>query len=808
MLTYVQFLNWKNDYAFDPERPTVSKAFLMSLNALEKTSPDVLDVLRLLSLFEPERIPALHLQDWRRVDTSELCLTNDSGKRAKGIALLKRLTCLKYSQGQNSRATRFSRLEIGEALGKLVEYSMIRQLPEKGVLWMHDLTRHHARRLVAREQEQEWLSAAIDVLYHTFPVKDTTKEERSLVDVFLPQTMSIIGQAQKANLSIQKYAKLMSICGMCHHNRGSYTIALECYHMAMPAIRLFLGEKSQHFINVQHRLGWSYRECGELKRCEEYHQRTIEARKRSLGPRADLTLDAISDLAFTIERQGRLKDGERMFKECYESQKVARGLGHPRTLAYAHNLALCFANQGRLDEAERLYRLILDESDRQQISITEPNRLKTLSTLALTLDHQGRLNDAEVLTQETLRGYKEIFGNMHLLTLRVRSNASGLHRSQGKFSLAEKEIRDVLPEYLRILGPDHFHVAIAHYDLGEVLHEYGRFEEGKTYYSLSIAVMESENGAPDHPLLLRTIDALAILQREIAELSIARSLAYMAYRRNLKLLGWNDPYTLVTANSHAEVLYSLGQLEEAKNLFSKVYQNMQNLLGHEHPHVFMVLNNLGQVSWKEIDPLNLDRSRDIFYRALDGFGFRLGRRHGCALVVRANIVRTLLMQEKHHEAAIAIDELWSDFVLFFGKDHPQCMALKYTMGVLALAQGQLPEAQQLFREVRQGWEKTFKSSHPDVLRSLAMEIRTTYNLGQDNHASILRSKIEKDEMNLINKERDADFDGLVSTTDLIFGNQPLSRYGIVAPIAYGSSARFRWGRKSCWREAVEMQLEI
>ena len=806
-----QFFSWTNDFAFDPDRPTLSKTFYMSLKALERRHPRAMDVLRLLSLFEPENIPPLHLQISTRSQSFDLQSGSKQIQSAKVKVLVRNLLCVVRPNSTNNvpeHQPNFSRVELEEALAKLVKYSMIRRLPEKGAIWMHDLTRHHARHLISPNERGRWLCVALDSLYHTFPMYDNTDDQRSLVDLFLPQAETIINQSQKENLPVEKYAKLIVICGLCHHNRGAYGTALRYFDSARPAFRTYLGESHGQFLNLQHRIGWSYREIGKLKQCEQYHRHTIEMRKRHHGPNADETLDAISDLAFTIERQGKLKEGEAMFKTCYEGQKIARGLGHSRTLAAAHNLALCFANQGRLEEAETLYRLTIEESDRQGINRNEHGRLKTLSCLAITLDHQGRLDEAKSLNEQALEGYEKHFGKSHLLTLRVQSNLSGLLRVQGRFGEAEKIIRTVIPNFLRVLGPDHFHVAIAHYDLGEILHEAGSFDTGKEFYSLSIAVMESEGGAPDHPLLLRTFDALGILYREIGELASSENLATTAYRRNESLLGWFDPYTLVAANNYAEVLQARGLIGQAKALYEKSFTSVRKLLGIGHPHECMILNNLGRLAWAESDAHHLERAFDFFqtaYRSLTG---RLGSTHGLTLVVQANIARTMLMQAKYGEAEELLLEVRAGIVTFYGSRHPQVAAVDYALGVTALAQNFHEKARKHLDAAVSVWQRVFHTKHPDLLRAIAMLIRTLRAsdevdeaLSQENYVqhSIQKGPPE----DAMAKERtQLYFDPFVSN------DSPFTAIAHISPIAYGSTIRYRWGRKSCWRELYENVLNI
>jgi len=58
---YVQILQHTNTYAPDPEKSSIEIPFFMSLESVRDRCPPVYHVLRLLSLFDPEKIPQFHL---------------------------------------------------------------------------------------------------------------------------------------------------------------------------------------------------------------------------------------------------------------------------------------------------------------------------------------------------------------------------------------------------------------------------------------------------------------------------------------------------------------------------------------------------------------------------------------------------------------------------------------------------------------------------------------------------------------------------------------------------------------------------
>jgi tetratricopeptide (TPR) repeat protein len=455
-----------------------------------------------------------------------------------------------------------TRLE--DAIGELWNFNHVRKAPEKGVLWMHDITRQMARNFIDPEDYAKWLESAIIILYHTFPEKDNSPEDHAVVDIYLPQAATLIAQAQKSNLDLGKYAGLLVLCAQCYHHRGEYRKAIEWYEKAEPHYNRAFGTLHPRCITLLHDLAWSYRESGNHARAEEMYRHTMKLRSTHRGPNSPEALESLKDLAALIERTGRLKEAEALFLDLHNMQVTTLGAGNPITLAGGHNLALCYANQGRLSEAEVIYRETLIMSEKT-LGKDELGTIKTVGNLAVTLDHNGKLQEAEQLYDHALETYTRLLGYDNLLSLRVRSNISGLYRQQGRFSKAESMIRETLAAYLGILGKNHFHVAVAIHDVAEVLHDRGNLYDAGKLYEAAIKAMEDD--ATGHPLTFRAIDAAGVLERERGDLEKARNWAERAYNDNLKLLGWLDPYTLVAANNYAEILHAEGQHDEAKRLY-------------------------------------------------------------------------------------------------------------------------------------------------------------------------------------------------------------------------------------------------
>ncbi|KAJ5774083.1 hypothetical protein N7457_008979 [Penicillium paradoxum] len=693
-----------------------------------------------------------------------------------------------------------ARLE--EAIGELWNFNHVRKTRKRGILWMHDITRQMASDSINPEDYNKWLESAISILYHTFPERDHTAEDRELVDIYLPQATALIAQAQTHDLDCGKYAGLLVLCAQCYHHRAEYRKAIEWYEKAQVHYNSVFGASHPRSITLLHDLAWCYRESGAHKRAEDMFRQTWQLRSDHQGRDSPEALESLSDLAALIERSGRLKEAENLFVELHNRQIATFGADHPITIAGAHNLGLCYANQGRMLEAEVLYRETLSVSE-GALGKDNEETIKTVGNLAVTLDHFGKLREAEPLYKRALETYTRLFGYDHLLSLRVRSNISGLYRQQGRFREAESVIREVLAVSLKTLGKSHCHVAEAMYDIAEVLHDQGSLYDARNIYEACIDMWEFE--APGHPLQFRVMDAAGILERERGELKKSRSWAERAYKDNLKLLGWLDPYTLVAANNYAELLHAEGQYAEASHLYHDCLQGFEELLGDKHPHCFMVLNNLGRLSWAMADRDALP----FFSQAWEGLKVLLGETHFCTLTVQLNLARTHLAAGEFETASAHMLKIREAYMQKVEVDHPRLGVVEFFLGILSAAEGSpdsFTAAVAHFKAAEENYIRTLGASHPNYLWARCMLIRTLKSCGRTEEANVCLSNIEPHFLlDVHNGAMNSGLGKLTFRNVISMESRELDWIRLIQ-IPFGETIRLRWGRKTVWRMWIEPDL--
>ncbi|KAJ8130087.1 hypothetical protein O1611_g3542 [Lasiodiplodia mahajangana] len=672
-------LEWNDGHIH--HRSSVAKHFNMIFQTLEESCPNALVVLRFYSMLEPESIPLF--DTWTRVDEGPGFSGENEAQSPKGLGDMidEPLTHLEdiFRDGPVRQA----------AIDKLWDLSLLRRVDNnRRVLWMHNLTKLAVRASISAANTEILIKCGLSVMYHMFPVEDTTAIDRAWVDICLPQCRALIGQAKARSVPISQYVALLALNGQANVSHGAVVIGLSQLEEAQPIYIKHLGLENGRTITLIQKLARANRFTGNLKKAEDFFRQALSLRESVSGPEAPETLEVMGDLASVIERAGRLKEAELMFKSLYKRYE-AKDHDHPNTIAAAHNLGYCYHNQGRLIDAERMYKVALHPSE-TQLDSEDVGTLKTLSNLAATLDHQGRLDEAQSLYERAFPAFIKIFGPHHFLTVRLRGNIAGLRRQQGAFKQAEEMIKHCQDVVSRLYGRENFESITVLYELGEVFHAKGNIWAADNAYGEAIGLCVGD--LANHPVSFRFLDASGIAKREMGYLEEAKQMSEKAYHRFHEMLGWDDPYTLVAANDLGELLHAEGKYEEARDMYEKCLVSLGKLVGKQHPHYLMVTNNLGRVQWA----LGTGQALNYFDEAYKGLDRLLGPNHFCTLTVGLNQARTRVAYGEFEPARETVRTIQAKLQDSIGDVHPLTMACELILGLIAASQAGLESAREHF----------------------------------------------------------------------------------------------------------------
>ena len=212
---------------------------------------------------------------------------------------------------------------------------------------------------------------------------------------------------------------------------------------------------------VMEHVGSFLRRDGKFIDSERLLSRSLEMRRRILGPHHPDTLTSMDNLARTYSVLHRT-DAESRMKEVVEIRRRILGPKHPDTLrsmqahigTYYHDLKRGPEAAAALEELVKEMHKIVGEKD--------PDTLMAMHNLAVVYSAHDRMGEAEALFKDVLDRRRQILGTKDPDTLSTMHSLAWIYQSEGSrwgnpamVSAAEVLLKEVVDERRRILGPEH-----------------------------------------------------------------------------------------------------------------------------------------------------------------------------------------------------------------------------------------------------------------------------------------------------------------------------------------------------------------
>jgi len=254
-------------------------------------------------------------------------------------------------------------------------------------------------------------------------------------------------------------------------------------------------------------MGNTYHGLGLYPRAESLLARSLEIRRRVLGPDNPDTLASMNDLAEAIRWQGRYPEAEKLYREAWEGRQRVLGPDNPATILSKNGVALALTEEHRYPEAEKLLQQVL-ETDRRTQGPSAAATLNTENSLALVLQDEGRLPEAEKLYRESADGFRQQFSPEHLNALRGYANLAIVLDQEGRFAESEKLQREMIDIKNRVLGPEHPYTLLSKVSLADTLAHEHRYSDAEKLYTTTLDAERRVFG-PEHPRTLYGMSAFA-----------------------------------------------------------------------------------------------------------------------------------------------------------------------------------------------------------------------------------------------------------------------------------------------------------
>ena len=233
-----------------------------------------------------------------------------------------------------------------------------------------------------------------------------------------------------------------------------------------------------------------------------------------------------------------------------------------RTWTTYNLLAIAYQNAGRPSESVRSYRreisLVKNALGKQNVTYAI-----AVANLGNTLMSMGRFSAAENLLRETLQIETSLSDasptQIALTQMRLSQAMLGL----GHCGEAERLVNLALPTIEK--SGQNFDIAVALSTLGLVRRYQHRIGEALDLFRTTLAMMEKEYG-PDHPMLLRPLTDVAVLNSLLGNVSEADAFFQRAQAISDKALPPDHPSRVTLLANYAEFLRRTGEKTRAKTM--------------------------------------------------------------------------------------------------------------------------------------------------------------------------------------------------------------------------------------------------
>ena len=349
----------------------------------------------------------------------------------------------------------------------------------------------------------------------------------------------LLSQTYSSDAGRLDYAKLLGLLAAYDNERGRSFIAREKSLRPLTTLQDMLPEDHPLVLERINSHGEILLDLGELQESRAFLQKATLGREKIFGMDDLKTLDSINGLAYLSMRLSDLDVAEELAQKALTGRTKLLGSEDVYTCDSLRILTLVRDSKGDCDNAVDIYREII----KKQSKVLGPEHkdvLITVNHLALALSNQGELDTAEDIFRSLLNSQRKMLGEDHQSTLISMHNVADMVYQKGNIDQGRKMFQELLEKRERCLGAEHIATLGTLDPLAEIAYEH------------------------DH------------------DYSTAEKLFRRAAAGYEKVLGSDNPQTLMALYQLARTLIWLGDYEESEKLGRRVVSGNESVFGRDN----------------------------------------------------------------------------------------------------------------------------------------------------------------------------------------------------------------------------------
>lgn len=568
---------------------SVTAAWRLSVDKVQKQQPEALKLLRCCAFFGPDPIP-------REVF--------HSGSRAGGTSVSEMMTDAILLAGAIRVLGRFALVNISE--GTITVHRLIQALL-RGDLndEEQDRYRHDVHMILAASapedpsDDRQWqryrellphvTSAATDLaqcrdrqvrdfvlkmMRYLYLSGDHSSFEQ-MTSEFIDKWSADSGQDDPAVLGAKRHLSDML------RQRGRYTEAYEVTGAAVEAASERFGDEDRLTLMLRNSFGGDLRARGDFAGALRLDEKT-RAQLRKYRQDDPQVLRIINNLAVDYGLNSSYDKSREFSQLAYQLMRESGGVSATELLVSWYNLSWAVRLQGRYSESRYVSEEALDFGMRR----LGPDHYATLRTkIGLSIALRRLTPTREEALQAAMETHETClrrFGESNPDTMAAAINLTNVQRVNGQLAEALALAQATVAKYPDVYGPDHPYNHGCAGNLALLLRVTGDPSAARDLDEKALGSLTADLGR-DHVFSLVVATNLASDHATLHNAHAARALGDDTLSRLTTLLGKTHPFTLGCAANLAVDLRADGAADEADCLLEETMRGYEATLGLGHP---------------------------------------------------------------------------------------------------------------------------------------------------------------------------------------------------------------------------------
>jgi tetratricopeptide (TPR) repeat protein len=543
---------------------TMTAAWKLSVDAVKRSRPQALEVLRCCAFFGPEPIPR--------------------GIFFRGA----------QETGTTVAAVLSNPIATASVMRELARYALITL--DGNTVKVHRLIQALVRDDLDAEQQAAYRHEAHVIMAAAVPKNPDDDTTWPQFQGLLPHVNADAAELHRSReFDVRDLAR-----GVVRYlyQSGDYTSALALTERFLEQWIADSGPDDENVLRIQRHLGNIQRITGRYAEAYKVTEETLTRARVTLGEDDATTLTLRTGFGADLRANGSFAAARELDAESRILLERKYGEKDARTLRLLSSLALDHGLTSDYDTAQELYELAFSQMRRTNSGSTALDVMGAWSGISWTLRLRGNYKEALDVAQDA-RDYGQSssgLGAEHLYTLRsVNAYLIACRRVTDKRLDALEESREVLDLATRRHGennPDTLAIALGMSNLLRAT-DAAYHEEALELAQATVDRFGAVYGA-SHPYYYGCMTNLALLRRNTGNAAAALEIDREAVRGLTAGLGPDHHYTLTTAVNLASDLAALKRVAEARVIDDDALRRLTQQLGPEHAHTLGCALNLAQ----------------------------------------------------------------------------------------------------------------------------------------------------------------------------------------------------------------------